>query len=150
MRKAIKVAIGLIVLAGVGIQFVPAHRTNRIGAGDPDAPREVMYVLRRACYDCHSTESRWPIWAYVAPMSWQVIGDVEQARRAMNFSDWALMDATRRYVARAQVAAVVKGHRMPAWYYLTLHPDARLSDQDREVLTHWGTSAAPPAPTGTP
>ena len=55
----------------------------------PNAPRDVQWILRRACYDCHSTETRWPIWAYVAPLSWQVVGDVERARSVLNFSDWA-------------------------------------------------------------
>ncbi len=63
MRRYKRVALVLLAVVFVVIQFVPVHRTNRLGAGDPDAPRDVQWILRRACYDCHSTETRWPIWA---------------------------------------------------------------------------------------
>ena len=89
MRRRPKVAALVLGIACVAIQFVPAHRTNRLGTGDPDAPRDVPWVLRRACYDCHSTETRWPIWAYVAPMSWRVVADVDRARERLNFQEWS-------------------------------------------------------------
>ena len=141
MRRPIKIGLGIGAVLFAGIQFIPAHRTNRLGAGDPDAPREVMYILRRSCYDCHSTESRWPIWAYVAPMSWKVVADVDRARAHVNFSDWAALDPARRHVTRVLVAKAVVDHRMPAWYYLSLHPDARMSDPDRAVLAAWARSS---------
>jgi len=100
MRRRTKIAVLVVCIAFVVIQLVPAHRTNRLGAGDPDAPRDVMWVLRRACYDCHSNETRWPIWAYVAPTSWRVVADVDRARQRLNFSDWvALLQSWSRGAA---------------------------------------------------
>src|SRR5690349_22246499 len=125
MRKYAFITAGILLLAFIAIQFIPAHRTNRLGSGDPPAPREVQWILRRACYDCHSTETRWPVWAYVAPVSWQVVADVERARAHLNFSDWAAYDRDRRIGLRALIAAVTVTHRMPLWYYVTLHPDAK-------------------------
>ena len=86
-KRTVAIAVTLALAVLVMIQLVPVERTNRPGTGDPDAPREVQWILRRACYDCHSTESRWPIWAYVAPVSWRVVKDVENARRHFNFTD---------------------------------------------------------------
>ena len=138
---------GLVgVLALVAVQFVPIERTNRLGAGDPNAPRDVQWILRRACYDCHSTETRWPIWTYIAPFSWQVVGDVERARNVLNFSDWAAYDRSRRVSLRSMIGPVTTGHRMPLWYYLTLHPDAHLSESDLAVLREWSESATTEAP----
>ena len=141
----------LLALVLVAMQFVPVRRTSRLGAGDPDAPREVQWILRRACYDCHSGETRWPIWAYVAPSSWLVVRDVDRARDILNFSEWAEYDATRRIVLRTMIGPVTDSHRMPLWYYLTLHPDSRLSDADLAALDAWsagaaGESVAPPDP----
>ncbi len=116
MKRSIRLAGGVGVLALVAVQFVPIERTNRLGAGDPNAPRDVQWILRRACYDCHSTETRWPIWAYVAPFSWQVVGDVERARNVLNFSDWAAYDRSRRVSLRAMIGPVTAAHRMPLWY----------------------------------
>ena len=33
-------------------------------------------------------------------------------------------------------------HRMPLWYYVTLHPDARLSEADRALLQAWSRGAS--------
>lgn len=141
MNRYVRYSLLVAAVVFAGIQFVPAHRTNRLGAGDPDAPRDVQWILRRACYDCHSTETRWPIWAYVAPVSWQVVADVERARTRLNFSDWAAYDSAHRVAMRALVGAVTTSHRMPLWYYVTLHPDARLDSADLATLQAWSRGA---------
>ena len=142
MKRNTKIAALLVGVVVVAIQFVPAHRTNRLGTGDPDAPRDVQWVLRRACYDCHSTETRWPIWAYVAPMSWRVVADVDRARQRLNFSDWRTYDRDRRVALRALSGPLTATHRMPLWYYVTLHPDARLSEAEETLLQAWSGGAS--------
>ena len=142
MKRYILIAASVLLVAFIGIQFIPAHRTNRLGAGDPAAPRDVQWILRRACYDCHSTETRWPIWAYVAPISWQVIADVERARQRVNFSDWAAYSPEVQTALKHTIAYSTSTHRMPTWYYLTLHPDAKLSPADLAALTAWAKDSA--------
>lgn len=141
MKRTIKISALVLGIALVCVQFVPVKRTNRLGAGDPVAPREVQWVLRRACYDCHSTESRWPIWAYVAPSSWLVVRDVERARAVLNFSDWQAYPDVQRKTLQSVIGPVTATHRMPLWYYVTLHPDAKLTDKDRALLAEWSKSA---------
>ncbi len=142
MKRYAKI-VGLLLAVGlVAVQLMPIERTNPLGAGDPDAPRDVRWILRRACYDCHSGETRWPIWAYVAPVSWQVVRDVDRAREILNFSDWAAYDSDRRAALRALIGSVTSSHRMPLWYYLTLHPDSGLSNTDLATLTAWSQGAS--------
>ena len=141
-RKYALITAAALLVAFIGIQFVPAQRTNRLGTGDPPAPRDVQWTLRRACYDCHSTETRWPIWAYVAPISWQVIDDVERARKMVNFSDWASYSPAAQAALKATIAFSTSTHRMPTWYYLTLHPDAKLSTADLASLTAWAKDSS--------
>jgi hypothetical protein len=33
--------------------------------------------------------------------------------------------------------------KMPTWYYVALHPEARLSPADQSVLRAWSASAGP-------
>ena len=135
--------VSLLLAAGlVGAQLISVERTNPMGAGDPEVSREVQWILRRACYDCHSGETRWPLWAYVAPISWQVVRDVDLAREILNFSDWASYDAGRQIALRGMIGPVTASHRMPLWYYLTLHPDSRLSDADLAALAEWSSGGA--------
>ena len=142
MKRYAQFAGALLLLAFVVIQFIPVRRTNRLGAGDPQAPRNVQWILRRACYDCHSTETRWPVWAYVAPMSWQVVADVDRARKFVNFSDWASLPPLYQQAMRMNIERVNATHQMPLWYYVTLHPDAKLSDADRKILAQWAKTGA--------
>jgi hypothetical protein len=142
-RRVLFSALGVLLVVGVAIQFVPVARTNRLGTGDPVAPREVMWILRRACYDCHSTETRWPIWAYVAPISWRVVADVERARAVINFSDWATHTPANQAALRAMVTQATSAHRMPGWYYVSLHPDAKLTDHDLAALRQWAEAVSP-------
>src|SRR6185503_12675843 len=141
-QRYLRIGVLCLSVLFVGIQFIPVHRTNRLGAGDPVAPRDVQWILRRACYDCHSTESRWPIWAYVAPMSWRVVGDVERARKFVNFSDWQSLPPLYQQAIRQNILRVNASHKMPLWHYVTLHPDAKLSDNDRKILAQWAASGA--------
>lgn len=139
-RKVKLVAGGLaatLLIAFAAIQFVPVKRTNRPGTGDPHATREVQWILRRACYDCHSTETRWPIWGYVAPISWQVVDDVERARKRVNFTDWPSYSTPEQRAIKLTVNYMTSTHRMPLWYYVTMHPDARLSQADLNALAAW-------------
>ncbi len=142
MKRHAKIVGLLLAVSLVAVQLLPIERTNPLGAGGPKAPRDVQWTLRRACYDCHSGETRWPIWAYVAPISWLVVRDVERARDILNFSDWAEYDAPRRIALRAMIGPTTSSHRMPLWYYLTLHPDSRLSDTDLAALDAWSRGAA--------
>ena len=142
MKRYLRYAAVLLIIVFAAIQFIPVHRTNRLGAGDPQAPRNVQWILRRACYDCHSTETRWPIWAYVAPVSWQVVDDVNRARQFLNFSDWAAYTPLQQRALQMSIDRVTATHQMPLWYYLTLHPDARLSPMDQQALTAWARENA--------
>lgn len=137
-RKRILIAVGaFLFVAFCALQFVPVQRTNPLGSGDPPAPRDVMWTLRRACYDCHSNETRWPIWAYVAPISWRVVDDVEKARSVLNFSNWGALTPEQRTAQRHMVNWTTTAHRMPAWYYITLHPDAKLELTELKALAAW-------------
>jgi len=95
--------------------------------------------MRRACYDCHSNETQWPWYARVAPVSWLVVRDVNRGRKHINFSSWDKYSDDPETAIRKlrNLDKVMHNGTMPLWYYLPEHPDARLSDADREVLEDW-------------
>lgn len=92
-----------------------------------DSP-ETRALAVRACFDCHSNQTRWPWYSHVAPASWLLQRDVEQARRHLNFSDWN----PRQHGADA--AGEVRAGEMPPWFYLPLHSSARLTPAESETL----------------
>ena len=129
---------GTLVLAAVGvcIQFVPVPdvNTNPPHRFQIDAPPEVSAVLRRACYDCHSNETRWPLYSRIAPGSWLMARDVHRGRNHLNFSEWGSVDEDERQDDLESCWDQVESGQMPPRVYLPLHPAARLSESDKATL----------------
>lgn len=131
-----RVLVGL-VLALVAAQLVPIDRTNPPVRANVDAPRDVEVILRRACYDCHSNETRWPWYSRVAPMSWMVVHHVEEGRDQLNFSDWPVVDFEGRNLELHEIEDAIAKDKMPLKSYRLVHSEARLSERDRSQLLAW-------------
>ena len=131
--------VGLVV-AFLVLQFVPVDRVNPPVGLNVDAPAEVEAILRRACYDCHSHETRWPWYSRVAPLSWWIADHVEHGRGDLNFSQWPTFDFVEQGMALEDIEQQVREGEMPLSSYLILHPEARLSDEDRKRLLDWAGS----------
>lgn len=139
-------AVAVVVLAA--IQFVPPEfpRDNPPVEASIEGPQEVVRVLRRACYDCHSNETEWPFYAWVAPASWWVTEDVAGGRSRLNLSEWEeLREAKKRRHARKIVERTEAGE-MPMPRYLLLHPGARLSEEELALLRAWRDELEETAP----
>lgn len=131
-----------VVLAAIGalfaaIQLVPVDRSNPPVRSDVGAPAEVAVLLRAACYDCHSRETRWPWYSRVAPVSWFVARHVDEGRRELDFSDWPTIDFTAQDELLREVAKEVEKGKMPLASYRWGHPEARLTAAQREIIVHW-------------
>ncbi len=135
--------IALLALAALLLvaQLVPVDTTNPPVRADVDAPPEVHALLQRACYDCHSNVTVWPWYSRVAPVSWLVAHDVSEGREKLDFSTWDAYSAVRRRKKLRETAAEVAEGEMPPWYYALVHPEARLSAAERDLLRDWATGA---------
>ena len=125
----------------VAAQFVPVERSNPAIESQIPAPESVKAVLERSCYDCHSHETRWPWYGYVAPASFLVAYDVREARDEMNFSTWNRYRSDERAEMLSDVPNAINDGQMPPWYYLVMHPGARLSEADRALVNAWANAS---------
>ncbi len=143
-RKLVKkiVAAGIIggILIFTGIQFIPVERTNPPVTKDIDANDDTKAILRRACYNCHSNETVWPWYSYVAPVSWLVVNDVHTARGRFNFSEWDTFDEDYQIYLIGSMLEKVERGEMPPGKYLTMHPNAKITEQELNVLKKWNES----------
>jgi Haem-binding domain len=127
----LRAGLGLFAVA-VLLQLVPYGRDHTNPPVTQDAPwpdGRARELATTACYDCHSNQTRWPLQSWVAPFSWLLARDVEQGRAALNFSHWD-EDDSEADDAADQVADA----SMPPRRYLLAHPDATLSQAERQVL----------------
>ncbi len=126
------------------LQLVQPKRQNPLVESDVDAPDAVRAILRRSCYDCHSHETRWPWYSYVAPVSWWLADHIRQARGDLNFSRWPTYDLDEQDELLGEIAEQIRKEEMPLPSYLILHRGARLSAADRSVLLDWAGSRSEP------
>lgn len=120
----------LVVALFTGAQLLPyGHVANPPVTAEPDwdSPR-TRELVARACFDCHSHESK-RRWYHLAPVSWLVAYDVAEAREHLNFSEW-----DREQDDAHEAAEEVAEGEMPLKRYLLVHAEARLSDAERAEL----------------
>jgi len=141
--KRVGIAIGCLVGIFLLMQVVPYGRTHAnpsiLAEPEWDSPRTRELAVR-ACFNCHSNETEWPWYAGVAPFSWVVQLDVENARDTLNFSEW-----THPYdLAADSGSSVIRGD-MPPYKYRMAHPEANLTLNERIELAR-GLNATMKAP----
>jgi uncharacterized membrane protein len=127
----------VVLLGLIAIQFVPVKRDNPPVQVEIPAPPAVQAVLRESCYDCHSNETVWPWYSRVAPISWLVADDVRKGREEVNFSTWNVYPAKVAAHKIEEMWDEVEEGKMPLPNYLRLHPEARLTEEDRKLLGDW-------------
>jgi hypothetical protein len=132
--KKIILWIGIVVVVmGLLIQLIPlpARGNNPPVVSEPnwDSP-QTRALVKRACFDCHSNETVWPWYSYVAPVSWLVYNDTMEGRRRMNFSDWN----TGFHPSASEIIGNIQEGEMPPAVYLPMHPTAQLSAAEKQQL----------------
>jgi cytochrome c551/c552 len=108
----------------------PARRLWNDRGLDP----RVATIAQRACGNCHSYETKWPWYSKFSPVSWFLVRHVEQGRAKLNFDEWSPAAAADQL---EETYDSVAKNKMPPWSYLLMHPEARLSQVDRDLLLAW-------------
>jgi hypothetical protein len=131
-RWLLRAGLGAVVLF-VLAQAVPYGRnhSNPPVSKEPawNSPRTRALAVR-ACFDCHSNETKWRWYSNVAPVSWMVQRDVDGGRSQFNFSEWD----KPQDISAGDIADAVRGGSMPPWYYTIAHGNAALSDAEKAEL----------------
>jgi uncharacterized membrane protein len=143
MRIWLKRVGGIILLLTAALQFTnPRHLNPTVQPGHDllasnAPPAEVAALLKNACYNCHSDETVWPWYSFIAPLSWPLVGHVNDAREAMNFSQWPHDDPSHARKRWRRIRDAVDSEEMPLRSYTWIHPEARLTAEQRKRLVQW-------------
>ena len=142
MNFGAKKVLGILILLAA-IQLIPVNRSNpqvnasqTIFATQP-VPVEVKAVFERSCKNCHSDETSWPWYSYVAPVSWMIAHDVHAARRAMNLSEWGSYSTNKKTDKLEEICEQLTNHDMPDWKYSLIHKQARITGKERDIICEW-------------
>ncbi len=131
MWRAIRwLAIGVVALA-LGIQLIPYghdHQNPPVITEPAWDSQQTLDLAKRACFDCHSNETKWAWYTNIAPMSWLIQHDVEEGRQKLNWSEW---DNPPR---ENESVETIREGSMPPRVYTVIHSEARLTDQEMSTL----------------
>ncbi len=140
--KLLLLGLGAFVL----LQFVPYRVDNPTTRDEPawDSPRTRELAVR-ACYACHSNETKVLAFEKVAPIKWYIANHVKEGRASLNFSEWHTAPGEE-----AGDAAEAVGNGMPPGYYtyFGLHQESKLTPAEVQELIDGlqrTTAADPPA-----
>jgi len=141
--KKILIATGVAAVVAVGGSMIHPFGAPGAAGSSQTILREAqidpktLAILQRACQNCHSEQTVWPWYSHVAPVSWLLARDVQQARLHMNLSRWHDYSTDDQFRLLSSIGSAVRNGEMPVQRYLLLHPEARLTDAERQQIYRW-------------
>jgi hypothetical protein len=137
------IVVGVVVVL-ILIQFIQPSRTNpavvpsRSLEAHVEVPPGVQSVLKRSCYDCHSSETAWPWYSHIAPISWYVVNDVNTGRSHVNFQNWeAQINEQEGKEHLGLVCKLIREGKMPPADYRLMHKGTDVSPEETTAVCAW-------------
>ncbi|PRB02801.1 cytochrome C [Chryseobacterium sp. MYb7] len=142
MKMGKKIIFWILVSFAL-IQFFPIDRTNipvdsaKNFVDARKTPEKIATLIKNACYDCHSNETVYPKYAFIAPISWSVKSHVNEGREHLNFSTWETYNKDLKENMLTKAVQTIQNKTMPMPGYIVYHRDANLSDAERALLIQY-------------
>ena len=132
-----------VIVLLILMQFVRIDKTNP--PVDPskefatlvNPPQDVSLILQESCYDCHSNKTTYPWYADVAPASWFLKNHIDEGREHLNFSEWGDYTAKKANHKIEETIEMVEEGEMPMTSYTLLHPEGKLTKEEKDQLLSW-------------
>ena len=107
-----------------------------------EVPMNIQMDLYVACYDCHSNYTEDYPWYYnIQPISWWMNGHIKNAKKALNFSEFATYPPETAAKKFESLHLVMKEQSMPLKSYLLLHEEAKLTNEQYQQIADWAKEA---------
>ncbi len=146
MKKIFKRILIALLIIFIAIQFIrPAkNRSEGISANDISTkypvPDSVQAILKVACYDCHSNNTRYPWYAEIQPVAWWLNNHIKDGKRGLNFSEFTSYRIKKQFHRLDDINKLVKKNEMPLSSYTLIHTDAKLTEGQKLAIAAWATS----------
>lgn len=142
-RQRLKIIVCSILALLLIIQFFgPKRNTGEVygpqslAAAHP-IPPATERILRKACYDCHSNNTRYPWYANVQPLGWWLQHHVDEGKESLNFSEWKTYSREDMPHILEELREEVEEGHMPLPSYLKMHSEANISAAEKNTLIQW-------------
>lgn len=140
MKKILKYFFIVVLLALVGIQFIPANvnKQEYIPYTDIryvyDVPDKIMNILENSCYDCHSNNTNYPWYSHIQPIRLIMDNHIKEGKKKLNFSEFSNYSNRRKKNKLKTMAEQIKKKKMPLPSYLWMHPEATINQTKLDTI----------------
>ncbi len=138
-----KILIGLAAVFVIIQFFHPKKNDSNDMTNDIskkyNVPADVQAILKVACLDCHSNKTEYPWYSNIQPVAWWMNDHVNEGKRELNFSTFLSRKIAIQNKKFGEIAEQVEEGEMPlpSYTYLGMHPEAKLSAEQKTALIHW-------------
>ncbi len=129
--------IVVIAIAFLFLQLLRPNLPNPPVTAELQVPEDVKQILKTACYNCHSNETKLSWFDYPVPAYWLVVRDVREGRKHLNFSEIGKLPAAQQQAALYESISQIELGAMPLPPYKHLHPESRLTPAQVAVLKNY-------------
>ena len=149
-----KIALTAFFIALILIQFYQPEKNESTITPPTDIvvmtapPKPIEALLKNTCYDCHSNNTRYPWYANIVPVSYFLADHVKDGKKHLDFSVWGDYTSKKQKHKLEELIDEVSERKMPLKSYTWLHRDAKLSEEEIQLLTGWANelmASYPPA-----
>ena len=146
MKRIFKRILIILLIVFVLIQFIRPEKNRAAGKSPNDistiypVPDSIESILKVACYDCHSNNTRYPCYAEIQTVAWWLNDHIVDGKKDLNFSEFAKYRIRKQYVKFEQTEELVKENAMPLSSYTWIHKDAVLSERQKDAIIGWASS----------
>ncbi|MAO07402.1 MAG: hypothetical protein CL596_01675 [Alteromonas sp.] len=141
--KIVKIIAVVLLVAFVGIQFVPTERNQSDVVPKTDfmlvnsVPDHIKSKLQTSCYDCHSNNTQYPWYNKVQPIAWFLEDHIKEGKAELNFNEWDSLSNRRKKSKLRSIIKQIESDKMPLDSYTLIHKDASFSETEKQELIKW-------------
>jgi len=141
MKKVLLIILAVFIL----IQFIRPEKNDSKSEMNAmstvmEIPVEVNKIIQTSCADCHSNSTKYPWYSEIAPASWYLAQHVKEGKENLNFSEWSAYNKDQQEHILKDIKEVLNEREMPLKSYLLIHKDAKLTENQYQILYDWANS----------
>ncbi|MDQ3682312.1 MAG: heme-binding domain-containing protein [Bacteroidota bacterium] len=100
-------------------------------------PENVKNILKASCYDCHSNNTYYPWYSNIQPVGLWMQFHVDEGKLELNFNEFASYNKEKQHKKFEEIIEEIKINRMPLPSYIKMHKEAKLTQDEKYILTAW-------------
>lgn len=142
MRLLFKILTVAVIIIFVVIQFFQPEKNQNTDSENiifkhEQIPENVQQIVKNACFDCHTNNTKYLWYHKIAPVSWMINKHIIEGKKELNFSEWGKMDNYDKIGALEDIRQELEQKTMPLKQYIWMHKEAKLTDDDRAAVFAW-------------